>query len=72
MQKTLAGTGWVVAPRDRQSIAQGLIEAAELRKEALKVRGERAREEIVRTLALSAMIDAYQSLFDAASINPET
>lgn len=66
-KKTLAGTGWVVTPRDRHSIAEGLIAAAELPREALKLRGERARTEIVSTLALSAMIEAYQSLFDAAT-----
>lgn len=66
-KKTLAGTGWVVTPRDLQSIAEGLIEAAELPREALRVRAEKARNEIVSTLALSAMIEAYQSLFDANS-----
>ncbi len=66
-KKTLAGTGWVVTPRDRRSIAEGLIEAAELSREALKRRGEKARDEIVSTLALSAMIEAYQSLFEATS-----
>jgi len=64
-KKTLAGTGWVVTPRDRQSIAKGLIEAAELPRQSLKIRGEKARTEIVSTLALSAMIEAYQALFDA-------
>ena len=64
-KKTLAGTGWVVNPRDRQSIAEGLIEAAELPQDALAIRGEKARREIVNTLALSAMIEAYQALFDA-------
>jgi glycosyltransferase involved in cell wall biosynthesis len=69
-KKTLAGTGWVVTPRDRRSIAEGLIEAAELPREALKRRGEKARDEIVSTLALSAMIEAYQSLFEATSTHP--
>ena len=64
-KKTLAGTGWVVNPRDRRSIAEGLIEAAELPQDALAIRGEKARREIVNTLALSAMIEAYQALFDA-------
>lgn len=64
-KKTLAGTGWVVNPRDRRSIAEGLIAAAELPRESLKIRGEKARREIVSTLALSAMIEAYQSLLNA-------
>lgn len=68
-KKTLAGTGWVVTPRDRRSIAEGLIEAAELPRQALKMRGEKARSEIVNTLALSAMIEAYQALFD---VNPSS
>ena len=66
-KKTLAGTGWVVTPRDRHSIAGGLIEAAGLPRETLKLRGEKARTEIVRTLALSNMIEAYQTLFDATT-----
>jgi glycosyltransferase involved in cell wall biosynthesis len=66
-KKTLAGTGWVVTPRDRHSIADGLMEAAGLPREALKLRGEKARTEIVRTLGLSNMIEAYQTLFDATT-----